>query len=219
VNKHELAEYMNELVYGPSRNYFRPNFWPNTPDILPYHLQYQGENIFILRLALAATLSSNYGMYGPAYEFYDNVPVQGKEEYHDSEKYEIKKHDWKKTNRLTDIITIVNKARKEHAALQSTWNYQLLSVENPNLMAYLKATEDLSSVMLVIVNLDPHNRQWGYVQLPKERLRIDGHINVKLHDLMTDEHYTWTQEWNYVEIDPFKMPFHLFKLNVHESYM
>lgn len=219
VSKQEIIEYMNELVHGPSRNYFRPNFWPNTPDILPYHLQHQGENIFILRVALAATLSSSYGMYGPAYEFGDNVPMQGKEEYYDSEKYEVKHHDWKKTNRLTDIITILNRARKENAALQSTWNIQFCHCENPNLLAYVKATDDLSSMVLIVVNLDPYNRQWGYIQLPKDRLKLSDRINVKLHDLMTDEHYTWTQEWNYTEIDPFKMPFHLFKLEIHESNM
>ena len=86
VSKQEITDYVNELVYTQSRNYFRPNFWPNTPDILPGHLQYQGENIFIIRYALAATLSSNYGMYGPPYEFYDNVPMEGKEEYFNSEK-------------------------------------------------------------------------------------------------------------------------------------
>jgi starch synthase (maltosyl-transferring) len=219
VSKAELQEYMTELVYGPSRNYFRPNFWPNTPDILPWHLQHQGENIFIIRFALAATLSSNYGMYGPVYEFYDNMPMEGKEEYYNSEKYEIKQHDWKRTNRMTDIITIVNRARKEHAALQSTWNIHFCFVENPNLLAYLKATDDLSSIILVVVNLDQHGRQSGYVQLPKNILNIGDRVNVKLHDLMTDDHYTWTQEWNYVEIDPYKMPFHLFKLEIHESYM
>jgi starch synthase (maltosyl-transferring) len=219
VSKNEIMEYMNELVHGPSRNYFRPNFWPNTPDILPYHLQHQGENIFILRLALAATLSSNYGIYGPPYEFGENVPVQGKEEYHDSEKYEVKHYDWKKTNRLTDIITILNRARKENSALQSTWNIQFCQCENPNLLAYIKATDDLSSIMLAVVNLDPYNRQWGYIQVPKDRLKLRDRINIKLHDLMTDEHYTWTQEWNYTEIDPFKMPFHLFKLEIHESNM
>lgn len=219
VSKQELTEYMNELVFSSSRNYFRPNFWPNTPDILPYHLQHQAENIFILRLALAATLSSNYGIYGPPYEFCENEPVPGKEEYHNSEKYEIKKYDWKKTNRLTDIITILNKARKERPSLQSTWNIQFCQVENPNLIAYLKATDDLSDIMLIVVNLDPYNRQMGYVQLPKERLKLGDNINVKLHDLMTDEHYTWMQEWNYTEIDPYKMPFHLFKIEVHESNM
>ncbi|MBL7858225.1 MAG: alpha-1,4-glucan--maltose-1-phosphate maltosyltransferase [Cyclobacteriaceae bacterium] len=219
VSKNEIIEYMNELVFGPSRNYFRPNFWPNTPDILPYHLQHQDENIFITRLALAATLSSNYGIYGPAYEHYDNVPVPGKEEYWDSEKYEVKKHDWKRTNRMTDIIAMINKARKEHPALQSTWNIQFCAIEDTNLLAYIKATDDLTDIILVIINIDPHNHHTGYVQLPKERLKLGDRVNVKLHDLMTDEHYTWTQEWNYVELNPYKMPFHLFKVEIHESYM
>jgi starch synthase (maltosyl-transferring) len=219
VSKQELTEYMSELVYGGSRNYFRPNFWPNTPDILPYHLQHQAENIFIIRLALAATLSSNYGMYGPVYEFCENTPVPGKEEYHDSEKYEVRQYDWKRTNRMTDIITLLNKARNTNAALQSTWNLQFCYIENPNLIAYLKATEDLSSIVLVVVNLDPHSKQVGFVQIPRSTLRLGDQINLKLVDLVTEEHYTWTQEWNYVELDPFKMPFHLFKLEVHESFM
>lgn len=219
VTKEEITEYVNELVRGPSRFYFRPNFWPNTPDILPFHLQHQGENIFIIRLALAATLSSSYGIYGPAYEFYDNQPVQGREEYLDSEKYEIKKHDWKKTNRMTDIITLVNKARKMHPALQSTWNLEFCTIHEPNLLAYVKATEDLADAFLVVVNLDPNQRHSGFVQLPREKLKLGDRINIKLHDLLTDEHYTWTQEWNYVELDPFKMPFHIFKLGIHESNM
>lgn len=219
VYKQEIIEYMNELVHGPSRNYFRPNFWPNTPDILPFHLQQQGENIFLLRLALAATLSSNYGVYGPVYEFYENVPVQGREEYHDSEKYEVKHHDWKKTSRATDIMGMLNKARKENAALQSTWNLNFCTIENGNLLAYIKATDDLSSIVLMVVNLDPNARQSGYVQLPKALLKLGDRINVKVHDLITDEQYTWTQEWNYVELDPYKLPFHLFKVEVHESYL
>jgi starch synthase (maltosyl-transferring) len=219
VNKAELTSYMNELVNGPSRNYFRPNFWPNTPDILPYHLQHQGENIFILRFALAATLSSNYGMYGAAYEFYHNVPIEGKEEYHDSEKFEVKKYDWKRTNRMTDIISIVNKARKDHPALQSTWNIQFCEIGDADLIAYVKATENLSDIILTIVNLDPNNKHSGYVQLPKSLLKLGNKINVKLHDLMTGENFTWTQEWNYVELNPYKIPFHLFVLTVHESNM
>ena len=219
VGKQEIMDYMNELVFSASRNYFRPNFWPNTPDILPFHLQYQGENIFIIRFILAATLSSNYGIYGPPYEFYENIPVEGREEYHNSEKYEVKKYDWKKTNRMTDIISMVNKIRKKHPALQSTWNIQFCAIENPNLLAYLKATDDLSDIVLVVVNLEPHSRQSGFVQIPKGRLKLGDRINLKLHDVMTDEHYTWTQEWNYVDIDPFKMPFHLFTIEVHESYL
>ena len=219
VNKDEIIEYINEIVHSGSRYYFRPNFWPNTPDILPFHLQHQGENIFIIRLALAATLSSSYGIYGPAFEFYDNQPVSGREEYLDSEKYEIKKHDWKKTNRMTDIITLINRARKTHPALQSTWNLQFCNIQERNLLAYLKATDDLSDIFLIVVNIDPNQRHSGFVQLPLDRLKLSNQINIKLHDLITDEHYTWTQEWNYVELDPFKMPFHLFKVEIHESNM
>lgn len=219
VNKQELTQYMHELVYGPSRNYFRPNFWPNTPDILPYHLQHQGENIFIIRLALAATLSSNYGIYGPVYEFCDNVPIQGKEEYHDSEKYEIKNHDWKRTNRMTDIITLINRARKNHPALQSTWNIHFCEVSDPNLIGYIKVTDDLTDMILTVVNLDPQNTHAGYLQLPKNLLKLADKINVKLTDFMTGEHYTWTQEWNFVELNPHKLPFHLFTVAIHESNM
>lgn len=217
VSKQELIEYVNELVYGASRNYFRPNFWPNTPDILPYHLQNQNENSFILRYALAATLSSNYGVYGPSYEFYENTPVEGREEYFNSEKYEIRNYDWKRTNRMTDIMSILNKIRKENPALQSTWNIQFCPIENSQLIAYLKATDDLSNIILVIVNLDSQRGQSGYVQLPKDRLKLSDKINVKLHDLITDEYFTWIQEWNYVDLSPHKMPFHLFKLEIHES--
>jgi starch synthase (maltosyl-transferring) len=217
VNKEEITDYMKELVYGPSRNYFRPNFWPNTPDILPYHLQNQGENSFMLRFALAATLSSSYGMYGPSYEFLENAPVEGKEEYFNSEKYEIRHYDWKKTSRMTDIISLVNKARKENAALQSTWNIQFCAIENSNLIAYLKTTDDLSNIILVVVTLDPYSTQQGFVQLPKKHLKLNDKINVKLTDLITEEKYTWTQEWNYVELNPYKLPFHLFKLEIYES--
>jgi len=219
VSKQELIEYVNDLVYGPSRNYFRPNFWPNTPDILPYHLQNQGDNSFILRYALAATLSSNYGVYGPSYEFYENTPVEGREEYYNSEKYELRNYDWKRTNRMIDIMSLLNKIRKENAALQSTWNVQFCPIENNQIIAFIKATDDLSNIILVVANLDTNRGQSGYVQLPKERLKLTDKVNIKLHDLITDEHYTWTQEWNFVDLSPNKMPFHLFKLEIHESNM
>jgi len=219
VSKQELIEYVNDLVYGPSRNYFRPNFWPNTPDILPYHLQNQGDNSFILRYALAATLSSNYGVYGPSYEFYENTPVEGREEYYNSEKYELRNYDWKRTNRMIDIMSLLNKIRKENAALQSTWNVQFCPIENNQIIAFIKATDDLSNIILVVANLDTNRGQSGYVQLPKERLKLTDKVNIKLHDLITDEHYTWTQELNFVDLSPNKMPFHLFKLEIHESNM
>jgi starch synthase (maltosyl-transferring) len=219
VSKAEIIEYMNDLVNGPSRNYFRPNFWPNTPDILPYHLQMKGENSFLFRYALAATLSSNYGVYGPSYEFLENMPIEGKEEYYNSEKYEVRHYDWKRTNRMTDIMSLLNKVRKENAALQSTWNMQFCPIENDQLIAYIKATDDLSNIILIVVNLDPNGKQSGYVQLPKARLRLGDKINLKLKDLITGEYYTWTQEWNFVELNPNKIPFHVMQLEIHESNM
>ncbi len=218
VSKNEIVEYMNELAYGPLRNFFRPNFWPNTPDILPYHLQLQGDTIFIIRFVLAATLSSNYGIYGPPFEFCENNPIPGKEEYLNSEKFEVKQFDWKRTTRLTDIISIVNKARKDHSALQFTSNIHFCSSNNDNLLAYLKVTDELTDCMLVVVNFDQHGRQSGYIQLPKEVLRLAESIHVNVHDLVTHEQYTWTQEWNYIELDPHKLPFHLFHLTIHEPF-
>ncbi len=142
-----------------------------------------------------------------------------KEKYFNEKNKEGVQSDWKRTNRMTDILSLLNKIRKENKALQSTWNVQFCAIENPNLIAYLKATDDLSNIILMVVNLDPHGQQQGFVQLPKDRLKLGDKINVKLHDLITDEHYTWTQEWNFVQINPFKMPFHLFKLEIHESFM
>ena len=120
---------------------------------------------------------------------------------------------------MTDIISIVNQARKDHQALQSTWNIQFCEVGDADLIAYVKATDNLSDIILTIVNLDPNNKHSGYVQLPKSLLKLGDKINVKLHDLMTGENFTWTQEWNYVELNPYKIPFHLFVLTVHESNM
>ena len=217
VTKQEIVEYMTELVEGNSRNFFRPNFWPNTPDILPYHLQYANENGFVARYALAATLSSNYGMYGPVYEHYEHIPVEGKEEYLNSEKYEVKHYNWKVKNRMTEVMKIINKARKENAALQSTWNIQFCTIENDNLIAYLKTTGDLSNIILTVVNLDPNHRQAGFVNIPRARLGIRGGINLYLKDLITGNEYQWTEDWNYVELDPYFMPFHLFKVEVRES--
>jgi len=111
-----------------------------------------------------------------------------KKKYFNSEKYEVRHYDWKRTNRMTDIMMLLNKARKENKALQSTWNIQFCTIENPNLIAYLKATDDLANIFLIVVNLDPHTPQSGYVQLPKGKLKLGDKINVKLHDLVTDEH-------------------------------
>jgi len=215
--KSEIIEYMTELTETGLRNFFRPNFWPNTPDILPFYLQQNNENAFISRLVLAATLSSNYGIYGPVYEFYHNTPIPDKEEYLNSEKYEIKYHTWKQTNRIIDIISLINRARKENPALQDTWNIRFCNIDNEQIITYLKSTSDLSNIIMVVVNLDAHYKQSGYIQLPLDFLRIRNNINIKLLDQVTGDRFTWTEEWNYIELDPHELPFHLFKLELKES--
>ena len=151
-----MRTYVEDLSQGESREVMRPNFWPNTPDILPHELMGQGEGPFLLRLALAATLSSNYGVYGPAYEFMENAGADtGKDEYHNSEKYEIRHYDWGARNRLTDFMTRLNHARRDHAALQETFNVTFSKSDNPLLQSYVKVSTDGKSIVWCVVNWDP----------------------------------------------------------------
>lgn len=210
ISKAELIEYMTELTQTESREYFRPNFWPNTPDILPYHLQSGGRPAFISRLILAATLSSNYGLYGPAYDLCVNAPVAGKEEYFDSEKYELKQWNWNEPQNLKDIMMRINRIRKQNPALQTTWNVKFCDVNNDNLIAYYKKTDDSKNIILVIVNLDCANTQAGTVKLPLGDWGFAYDQSFKVVDLLTSEQYAWQGEWNFIELNPYKLPAHVF---------
>lgn len=210
TDKKEMEEYLTELTKTESREYFRPNFWPNTPDILPYELMNAGPNAFVKRFILAATLSSNYGMYGPAYEFIENSPnTNGKEEYINSEKYEIRHYDWEYRNRLTEVITKVNQVRKEQPALQDTWNVHFTRTDNDQLMSYIKLTDDKQNVVWCIVNFDTEHKQSGYIEVPKQLLGIERNVNLKVTDLLSGEVYHWFNEWNYVELNPDLYPAHI----------
>lgn len=211
-SKYELTEYLTELTKGPEREYFRPNFWPNTPDINPYGLQDGTEHAFLTRLFMAATLSSNYGIYGPVFEQMVHDSIPGKEEYLDSEKYEARHWDWDKSNKLTIMIKLINELRKANPALQQTFDLHFCPLENDQLIAYHKRSKDKSNHILCIVNLDPYNKQSGMVQLPYHRLPINQGDKVIVHDLITDNSYTWENEWNYIELLP-ALPFHLFKIH------
>ena len=162
--KQELTEYFTELTQTDLREYFRPNLWPNTPDILPEFLQVGGRAAFMMRLILAATLGANYGIYGPAFELCENAPLQpGSEEYLNSEKYELKHWDLKSNQSLKNLIASINRIRKEHAALQSNRNLRFHETDNPSIICYSKATDDLSDAIVVIVNLDRFYKQSGWV--------------------------------------------------------
>lgn len=212
-SKSEMEEYLTELTQTELREYFRPNFWPNTPDILAYELMGADSNAFVKRFILAATLSSNYGMYGPAYEFMENTgSSSGKEEYHNSEKYEIRHYDWDHRNRLTEVITKVNRIRKENPALHSTWNIRFTRTDNDRIMSYVKFTDDLTNFIWCIVNFDPHNTQSGFVEVPKDLLKITGRVHLKVTDLLADETFHWFNDWNYVELNPDSSPAHIFRV-------
>ncbi len=211
-SKHELIEYMTELTQTEMKDYFRPNFWPNTHDINPYPLQGGIESSFIVRYFMAATLASNYGIFGPVYELMYYDPYPGKEEYLNSEKYEVRHWDWEERNKLTDVITKVNAARKVNPALQSTNNIKFCDIHNDMLLAYYKKAED--NHILCVVNLDPFNKQWGLVQTPLFEMGIWPGQDFTAFDILTGRSYIWNQEWNYVELDPGYLPVHLFKIEL-----
>jgi starch synthase (maltosyl-transferring) len=210
--KWELIQYVNELSTTEVREYFRPNFWPNTPDILPEHLQFGGRNAFMMRLVLAATLSSNYGIYGPSFELSIKESVPGKEEYLNSEKYEIKKWDLNMEGSLRDFIARVNKIRKENPALQTTYNIKYYDVDNENLLCYGKVNDDLSNIIFIVVNLDSFHKHSGWVKINLQDFGIDPTQPYLVHDLLGEGKYIWQGERNYVEIDPNISPAYVFRI-------
>ncbi|MEK6155213.1 alpha-1,4-glucan--maltose-1-phosphate maltosyltransferase [Flavobacteriaceae bacterium 3-367] len=211
VRKHELIEYVVELTQTQMREYYRPNFWPNTPDINPYHLQGANEPMHLLRYALAATLSGNVGIYGPVFEYMVTDAMPGKEEYLDCEKYEIRHWDWTRENKLMRVIGKINEARKNHQSLQQTNNIRFCHMENEQLLAFYKWNDDRTDETLMIISLDPHYAQQGSVQLPMEDLGIHHGQSINIHDLITDNGYIWDKEWNFVELHP-TLPLHLFHI-------
>jgi starch synthase (maltosyl-transferring) len=211
-SKYELTEYLTELTTTDQREYMRPNFWPNTPDINPYHLQGANESKFIQRYALAATLSSNIGIYGPVFEQMISDALPGKEEYLNSEKFQICHYDWTVENKLSILIGRINKIRHENEALQQTNNIRFCHIENDNLMAYYKWNEDRSNEILIIVSLDPYYAQQGSVQMPLKDLGVHQGNMVQVQDLITGSGYNWYSEWNFIELHP-TLPFHIFKIN------
>lgn len=211
-SRYELEQYMRELIHSELRYYFRPNFWPNTPDILSPFLVWGGENAHILRLILAATLSSNYGIYGPVYEYCVNTPHPGKEEYTDNEKYEIKYWEWDKYSRLKEIITRVNRIRLQNPALQTTWNIAFAESNNDQIICYGKADHSTGNRLIIAVNLDPFNTQGGHVKIPIWQLGIRPGQPYQVYDMLSGSRYHWQDEWNYVQLNPYQMPAHIFKV-------
>ena len=212
VHKHELIEYVTELTQSEMKEYYRPNFWPNTPDINPYHLQGANENMHLIRYALAATLCGNLGIYGPVFEYMVTDAMPGKEEYLHSEKYEVRFWDWNIENKITHLITRLNFIRKNHPSLQQTNNIRFCRIDNDHLMAFYKWNDEKTDETLIVISLDSHHAQQGMVQLPLGELGVEAGKPIQIRDLVTDNSYLWYNEWNFVELPP-SLPFHVFQIN------
>ena len=211
--KQELTEYFSELMKTEVREYFRPNLWPNTPDILPEFLQIGGGPAFMVRLILAATLGASYGIYGPAFELCENAPLRpGSEEYLNSEKYELKHRDPRSGGSLKELIARINRIRKENAGLQSNLNLHFHTTDNPALICFSKATDDLSEVIVVIVNLDCLHKQAGWVHLDLGSIGLDADHAFQAHDLLGDGRFLWQGSVNYVELTPESLPAHILRM-------
>ncbi|RZL67049.1 MAG: alpha-1,4-glucan--maltose-1-phosphate maltosyltransferase, partial [Rhodococcus sp. (in: high G+C Gram-positive bacteria)] len=209
--KAELEAYFTELSQGPGLDYFRPNVWPNTPDILHAQLQSGEAAMFRLRLVLATTLAASYGIYGPAYELLEYKPRgPGSEEYLDSEKYQLRTWDHDRADSLAPLITRLNAIRKANVALQSNSSLRFLAVQNDQLIAYAKTSPDGRNVIVTVVNLDPQNAQDGWIGLEPASIGVEAGQPYQMHDLLTDERYLWQGDWHYVRLDPQQAAAHVF---------
>ena len=217
-SKAELQTYLDELTQPPVSEFFQPNFWPNTPDILHKTLQEGGRPAFMHRLILAATLSSSYGIYGPAYELAENAPARPargaaeSEEYLDSEKYQIRQRDRNTPDSLVQLITRLNQIRHANRALQSNTSLHFHPIDNPELICYSKTTTGFDNTILVVVNLDSFNEQTGWTNLDLSKIGISANDRFVVDDLLNENQYTWGER-NYVSLRPGVLPAHIFRVS------
>jgi len=208
-SKQELIEYFTELTQTEMSEYFRPNLWPNTPDILPFVLQEGGRTAFMIRVLLAATLSPLYGIYS-GYELCENEALPDREEYLDSEKYQFKERDWDAPGNIKDWISRLNKIRKQNRALQLYTNLRFHNADNEAVLFYSKMTAARDNIILVVVNLDPFRKQNSFVDVPVEQFGQMESDEYRVQDLLSGTTYTWRGQRNYVELDPPVQPAHIF---------
>ncbi len=212
-HKQDITEYLTELTKTEVKDFFRPNFWPNTPDILHEYLQKGGRPAFMARLVLAATLCSNYGIYGPAFELMENTPREpGSEEYLNSEKYEIKHWDIARPDSLKDFIGRVNRIRRDNPSLHRNRNLWFNSTNNDQIICFSKHTDDLSNIIFTVINLDPQHTQSATVNVPLQSWGLDPTQSYEVQDLLNDNRYPWRGEWNSVVLNPSVCPAHIFRI-------
>jgi starch synthase (maltosyl-transferring) len=210
--KQELTEYFTELTQTNVREYLRPNLFANTPDILHEYLQFGGRAAFQVRLLLAATLGASYGIYGPPFELCIGEARPGTEEYQDSEKYQIHVWDRNRPGSIKEFIRRVNQIRRDNPALHEDWSLRFHSVDNEQMLFYSKSSRDRTNIVLVVVNLDPHHAQSGWVQVPLAELGLPEHEGYQAHDLLSDARYLWHGAANFVSLDPRSSPAHVLRI-------
>jgi starch synthase (maltosyl-transferring) len=212
-SKTELTRYMRELTQPEVREFFRPNLWPNTPDILPEFLQAGGRAAFMIRVTLAATLGASYGIYGPAFELCEHRPREpGSEEYLNSEKYEVRHWDLAQPHSLRPFIASLNRIRRENAALQRDDTLQFHSVDNEQIIAYSKRSPDGVNIVLAVVNLDPGNTQTGTIDVSLEELGLSEDRPYPVTELFSGDQRIWHGRRQFIELNPQHLPARLFQL-------
>lgn len=210
-SKREMTEYLTELTQTPMKDYFRPNFFTNTPDILPEILQQGGRPAFKFRLVLAATLSPSYGIYN-SYELCENKAIPGTEEYQDSEKYEIRHWDWDRPGNIRDYIIRINQIRRDNPALHAFTNLRFYQADNDHILFYGKMTPDKSNMLLCVVNMDPYTVHEARLQIPLEELGIGAQDTYQLHELIQDYHHQVVGPEYTLRLDPHDQPAAIFAI-------
>lgn len=212
--KRELMEYMTELAHTEMRDFYRPNFFANTPDILHGFLQNGGAAAFRIRAVLAATLSPTWGIYS-GFELCENVPLPASEEYLDSEKFEIRPRDWNAPGNLRAYIQRLNAARRENPALQKLSNIFFLEIPEDQILGFVKTNADRSNAVIGIVSLDPFNSRSAWIRLPMERLGLPTEARFDVHDLLSGQTFNWGEK-NWVQLSP-EQPAHLLQVKGRTS--
>ncbi|MCA9737232.1 MAG: DUF3416 domain-containing protein, partial [Gemmatimonadetes bacterium] len=213
----ELQAYMEELTTPPTCHYFRPAFWPNTPDILTEYLQTGGRGAYTVRLVLAGTLASTYGIYGPAFELLEHRPREPEsEEYLDSEKYQVRDWDLERPESLRELVRLLNRIRHENPALQSNERLLFHDTDDEHVLAFSKRTPDGSNRILVVVNVDPHHAHAAHVDLRPDAFGLDADTRYRAHDLLGGGRFQWPAERAWVHLDPAGLPAHIFRLKPYQ---
>jgi len=209
--KQELTQYLTELTTTDARHVMRPNFFVNTPDINPRFLQTSGRPGFRIRLALAATLAGNYGVYN-GFEICEAAAVPGKEEYLDSEKYEIRAWDWDRPGDIRADIRLMNALRNAHPALQYFENLTFYNAWNDNVLYYGKKNPDGSDIILVAVTLDPRTAQGADFEVPLWEFGLPDDATIRAEDLVTGQPFLWTGKMQRMWLTPDDRPYMVWRL-------